>query len=176
MLKTAQNPNYAPCYKRAFVMCGKTAEVQKALLNESDKIFSCHPDSEDDRVCVTYVRIDARTHLKTRETVSVICVAPLMSWWGVEITPSVLNKYRAEGDLKGWRQYVSQAGHGQGWNPLYPLPVNVTAHFLANEVVPRGQGGKPWFREGDNIHEGAKGVVRIGNERGPPLPEPGRSA
>jgi hypothetical protein len=168
---TAQNPEnpYAQCTKRAFVMCGTTEELKKALLGEDEKYFI----DPNDFVCVKYVRIDALTHLKTREKVSVVCVAPLMSWWDVAIDPAVLKKYETECDLSGWGQYVSQAGHQPGWDPLFPLPKKcINSYWLANEVVPRGHSIKAWFEEGDNVRHGVKGVVRIGNERGPLLPNP----
>ena len=121
LVNTTQDP-HVQCDKRAFVMCGTTPELKEALLSEPNSHFACSTDFND-VVCVTYVRIDARTRLRTRETVSVICLAPLVSWWGVEVNPSELKKFPDYGSRdateldqykRAWQLHVSQAGHGQG--------------------------------------------------------------
>jgi hypothetical protein len=89
----------------AFLMAGTTEELVPALNRHKDTLNFLACD-QDDVLCVHYIRIGVWRLTAFKNTVSLISVAPLKTWWGPNVDfPS------AGRDLK-WRYLVDKPING----------------------------------------------------------------
>jgi hypothetical protein len=110
----------------ALLMCGTTGEIDDAL--KTADTFQIDAKDQDDRLCITYVRIKTRmlTSVKTR---SLICIAPVQGWWGVKT--------------------VAEAGKDDGWRPLLEFPIvkeGLQVKDFRETVLPLGKDVKGWMQ------------------------------
>lgn len=132
------------------MMCGTTEELQKSFRTCPFQYLICE---KSESLCIHYARLE----ISKVETISLICVAPLTTWWGRYGPKPVLplpTWMIVPGPLE--KPNIFEAGFEEGWFPLVAEPYvfnpkrpeyfpGFSMLTFASSVVPMGHNKQAWF-------------------------------